>query len=149
MHDHDATTAGTSPVDPDQLRDEVRRKYREVAHDPHGDHHFHTGRPLARRLGYPDELVDPLPDRAVESFAGIANPFALRPLQRGERVVDVGSGAGFDSIIAALQVGTDGQVCGVDMTDDMLDKARANAAALDLDDRLSFHEGLAEDQPSS
>jgi arsenite methyltransferase len=78
-------------VDPDALRDEVRKKYREVAVDPHATYHFHTGRPLARRLGYEDAIVDPLPDSAVESFAGVANPFSLRQLEKGERVVDIGS----------------------------------------------------------
>ena len=136
----------TTPVDPETLREEVRLKYREVAHDPGGDHHFHTGRPLARRLGYPAEWVDPLPDVVVESFAGIANPFSLRPLERGERVVDVGSGAGFDSFIAAGQVGPDGAVVGVDMTDDMLAKARRNAALLELE-AVEFREGLAEELP--
>lgn len=138
--------APATPVDPGALRDAVRDKYREVAHDPQGDHHFHTGRPLARRLGYPVEVVDALPDSAVESFAGIANPFSLRPLDSGERVVDVGSGAGFDSFVAAAQVGPTGSVVGVDMTADMLDKARRNAAALELE-HVTFRHGLAEELP--
>lgn len=140
------TTATQTPVDPDGLREEVRRKYREVARDPRGKHHFHTGRPLARRLGYPDDVVDPLPEEAVESFAGIANPFALRPLERGETVVDIGSGAGFDSVVAAGQVGPGGFVVGVDMTEDMLAKARRNAEMLGLD-HVEFREGLAEQLP--
>src|SRR5690349_10116345 len=119
-------------VDADALREEVRSKYREVAINPHGEFHFHTGRPLARRLGYDDALVDALPDAAVDSFAGVANPFSLRPLAVGERVVDVGSGAGFDSFVAARQVGSVGQVIGIDMTEEMLRKARATAASLKL-----------------
>src|ERR1700730_2580978 len=103
-------------VDPDALREQVRDKYREVAVDPHRTFHFHTGRPLAARLGYDQDAVDMLPDRAVESFAGVGNPFSLRRLATGERVIDVGSGAGFDTFIAAGQVGVDGQVIGVDMT---------------------------------
>ena len=83
-------------VDAEALREEVRKKYREVAANPHGSFHFHTGRRLAARLGYNAAIVDALPDVAVESFAGVANPLALRPLVAGERVVDVGSGAGFD-----------------------------------------------------
>lgn len=79
-------------VDAATLREQVRDKYREVATDPHRGFHFHTGRPLAARLGYDNAVVDALPDRAVESFAGVGNPFSLRRLQPGERVVDVGSG---------------------------------------------------------
>ena len=79
-------------VDVDTLRTQVRDKYRDVANDPHGTHHFHTGRPLAARLGYDQTVVDALPDRAVESFAGVGNPFSRRPLEPRGRVVDVGSG---------------------------------------------------------
>src|SRR5215218_989678 len=107
-------------VDTEQLRAQVREKYREVATDPHRTFHFHTGRSLAARLGYDADTVNALPDRAVESFAGVGNPFALRHLETGERVVDIGSGAGFDSFIAAAQVGASGTVIGVDMTAEML-----------------------------
>ena len=133
-------------VDAEALRAEVRDKYREVAVHPDGEFHFHTGRPLAARLGYDAELVDALPDRAVESFAGVANPFSLRLLQHGERVVDVGSGAGFDSFVAAAQVGAEGQVVGVDMTGEMLAKSRATAEQLGLN-HVTFREGLAEGLP--
>src|SRR5205807_6786758 len=119
-------------VDAELLREQVREKYREVAVEPDATFHFHTGRPLAARLGYDDGVVGALPDRAVESFAGVGNPFSLRRLQVGERVVDVGSGAGFDSFIAADQVGATGQVGGVDMTAEMLQKSRATADALGL-----------------
>src|SRR5438105_12481531 len=115
-------------VDPETLRDQGRDKYREVAVDPHRSFHFHTGRLLAARLGYEPAAVDALPDRAVESFAGVGHPFALRQLEVGEHVVDVGSGAGFDSFIAAGQVGDTGQVIGVDMTPEMLKKSRETAA---------------------
>ena len=133
-------------VDPNALRDQVRDKYREVALDPHRSYHFHTGRALAARLGYDAALVDALPDAAVESFAGVGNPFSLRTIEPGARVVDVGSGAGFDSFIAAAQVGATGRVVGVDMTAEMLTKSRATAAALSYD-YVEFREGLAEALP--
>jgi SAM-dependent methyltransferase len=133
-------------VDPDALREQVRDKYREVALKPDATFHFHTGRALAARLGYEQGEVDALPDRAVESFAGVGNPFSLRRLGQGGRVVDIGSGAGFDSFMAAGQVGRDGQVVGVDMTPEMLDKSRTTATALGYD-HIEFREGLAEVLP--
>jgi SAM-dependent methyltransferase len=133
-------------VDPDALREQVRGKYREVALDPGASFHFHTGRPLAARLGYDAGQAGALPDQAVESFAGVANPFSLHPLTAGEKVIDVGSGAGFDSFIAAGQVGPRGRVVGVDMTAEMLAKSRQTAAALGLA-QVEFREGLAEALP--
>jgi arsenite methyltransferase len=133
-------------VDTEQLRAQVRHKYREVAADPQRTFHFHTGRPLATRLGYDEDAVEVLPDRAVESFAGVGNPFSLRHLEAGERVVDVGSGAGFDSFIAARQVGASGTVIGVDMTDEMLEKSTATARALEFD-HVEFRRGYAEQLP--
>jgi SAM-dependent methyltransferase len=133
-------------VDTEQLRAQVREKYREVAADPHRTFHFHTGRPLATRLRYDEDAVDALPDRAVESFAGLGNPFSLRHLEPGERVVDVGSGAGFDSFIAAGQVGPSGAVVGVDMTDEMLEKSTATARDLGFE-HVEFRSGFAEALP--
>jgi len=133
-------------VNPAALREEVKSKYREVARNPDGDHHFHTGRPLARRLGYDAALVDAMPDVAVESFAGVANPFALRPLATGEKVVDAGSGAGFDCFVAAHHVGPQGEVVGVDMLPEMLEKSRTTADLMGLT-QVEFREGLLEQLP--
>jgi SAM-dependent methyltransferase len=138
--------AGETPVDPAMLREEVKKKYREVACNPHGSYHFHTGRLNAQRLGYDAAVVDRMPDAAVESFAGVANPFSLRRLERGEKVVDAGAGAGFDCFIAAQQVGPEGRVIGVDMLDTMLDKSRATAARMELQN-VEFREGLLEKLP--
>jgi len=134
------------PVDPAQLREQVKSKYRDVAIDPHGDYHFHTGRPLARRLGYDSSVVDAMPDVAVESFAGVANPLSMQRLAVGERVVDAGSGAGFDCFIAADQVGPDGRVIGIDMLDEMLAKSRDSARQMGLRN-VDFREGLLEKMP--
>src|SRR5438477_1728498 len=135
------TMAADVRVDAAALREEVRSKYREVAIDPHGKYHFHTGRPLAARLGYDIATVDALPDAAVESFAGVANPFSFGRLQPRAQVIYIGSGGGFDCVIAAGQVGPEGRVIGVDMTDEMLEKARATAASMGLSN-VEFRKGI-------
>ncbi len=134
------------PVNPVALREEVKSKYREVATNPNGEYHFHTGRRLAKRLGYDDAVVERMPDAAVESFAGVANPFSTQPLEKGERVVDVGSGAGFDCFIAAQAVGPSGRVVGIDMLQEMLVKSRASAEQMGLGN-VEFREGLIEEMP--
>jgi SAM-dependent methyltransferase len=133
-------------VDAVALREAVKARYRDVAVTPDGEYHFHTGRPLAERLGYDGAVVGALPDAAVESFAGVGNPFAPRRLAAGERVVDIGSGGGFDCFIAAGQVGSEGRVVGIDMTEEMLAKSRATAARMGLDN-VEFREGLIEELP--
>ena len=133
-------------VDVQALRSAIQDEYAEVATHPTKGFHFHTGRPLAKMLGYPAELTDRLPEPVIESFAGVANPFIFGNLQRGETVVEVGSGAGFDSILAAQHVGPTGRVIGVDMTPAMLEKARANVDHLGLTN-VTFHHGYMEELP--
>src|ERR671910_3549027 len=103
-------------LDLDTLRQAIQEEYAEVASHPQKGFHFHTGRPLARMLEYLDEWLEGIPDTCIESFAGTGNPFSLGELCSGERVVDVGCGAGIDNLIAAYMVGPGGQVVGVDMT---------------------------------
>ena len=133
-------------VDADVLREEVKAKYREVAVNPHAEYHFHTGRPLAKRLGYDDTMVGAMPDAAVESFSGVGNPFSLRSLVKGERVIDLGSGGGFDCFVAARQVEASGRVVGIDMTEEMLAKSRSTARDMGLDN-VEFRDGLIEEMP--
>ena len=133
-------------VDVEGLRREVQEKYREVAAHPTADFHFHTGRAHALRMGYPESPLMDLPDSATEAFAGVANPFYWGLPKPGERVVDLGSGAGMDSFIAAMAVGPTGQVVGVDMTPEMLDLATATAKELGLGN-VEFREALIEDLP--
>lgn len=137
---------GKVTVDPDELREEVKSKYREVALDPQGDFHFNTGRILAERLGYDMTLVNALPDVAVESFAGVANPFSIGELTPGLKVVDAGSGAGFDSFIASSQVAPGGQVIGIGMIDEMAEKSQSTAELMGRSD-VVFRKGLIEAMP--
>ncbi len=133
-------------LDFEQLREAIRQEYAEVALKPEQGFHFHTGRPLARMLGYDDHWLEGIPERSIESFAGTGNPFSLGILRPGERVVDVGSGAGIDSLITARMVGSEGWVIGVDMTPAMLEKARRSAYEGGFT-TVEFRQGLAESLP--
>ncbi len=133
-------------VDVDRLRTEVQVKYREVAEAPTANYHFHTGRAHALRMGYPTSPLDQLPEEACEAFAGMANPFHWGLPRLGERVVDLGSGAGMDSFIAALCVGKEGHVIGVDMTPEMIDRSSTLAERLGLAN-VEFRQGLIENSP--
>ncbi len=136
----------TPQLDFEQLREAIRQEYTEVALKPEQGFHFHTGRSLAHMLGYDDRWLEGIPEGSIESFAGTGNPFSLGTLQPGERVVDVGSGAGIDSIIAARMVGAEGRVIGVDMTPAMLEKARKSAFEGGFTN-VEFRQGLAESLP--
>jgi arsenite methyltransferase len=132
-------------IDVEVLKGEIKKTYSSVSDEPAKDFIFPTGRSWAEDLDYPPELGN-VPESAVESFAGVANPFSLGRLQRGERVLDLGSGAGTDSLVAAQMVGEHGHVTGIDMTPAMLAKARSAAAELGVAN-VEFVEGEAEALP--
>jgi len=132
-------------IDVELLKREIKKTYATVSQEPGKDFIFPTGRPWAEDLGYPEELAN-VPEAAVESFAGVANPFTLGRLERGERVLDLGSGAGTDSLVAAQMVGPEGSVTGIDMTPEMLAKARAAAAEMGVR-HVEFVESEAERLP--
>jgi len=133
-------------IDVDVLKCEIKKTYARVSQEPDEDFVFPTGRAWILDLGYPPELVARLPERAAESFAGVANPFALGSLEPGEVVLDVGSGAGSDSLVAAQMVGAEGRVTGVDMTPEMLAKAKAAAVEMEATN-VEFVAGEAEGLP--
>jgi arsenite methyltransferase len=140
-------TLSTEPsLDLGHLRQAIQEEYTAVARDPGRGYHFHTGRPLASLLGYDDDWLEGLPEGSIASFAGTGNPFRSGHLKPGERVVDVGSGAGIDSLIAAQMVGPSGKVIGVDMTPAMLEMARKSASLAGAG-HVEFREGLAESLP--
>ncbi len=141
-----AQPAAVPEIDQETLRCEISKEYAEVARSPKKGFHFHTGRPLARMLAYRDEWLARVPEASIESFAGTGNPFSLGTLRPGERVVDVGCGAGIDSLIAASMAGPAGRVIGVDMTPEMLEKATASAAAAGASN-VTFQKGYAEALP--
>jgi SAM-dependent methyltransferase len=117
-------------IDVGLLKSEIKKTYASVSQEPEKDFVFPTGRAWAEDLGYPPTLLARVPETAAESFAGVANPFSLGPLQAGERVLDIGCGAGMDSLVAAQMVGLEGAVTGIDMTPQMLAKARRAAEEL-------------------
>jgi arsenite methyltransferase len=132
-------------LDVETLRQAIQEEYQLVAREPGRGFHFHTGRPLARILGYQEEWLEGVPETSIESFAGTGNPFSLGELTPGQRVLDLGSGAGIDSLIAARMVGSTGQVVGVDMTEAMVEKARRaarEAAVSNVDFRVGYLEDL-------
>ncbi|MDR7300087.1 methyltransferase domain-containing protein [Haloactinomyces albus] len=135
-------------VDTHVLDDKVQQMYRQVAEQPHGNYHFEMGRPLAQRLGYPAALLRAAPVEAVESFAGVGYFFDLANLQPGQRVLDLGSGSGMDTFVAAHLVAPSGRVLGVDFTQEQLDKARRLAAAAQLGAAVEFWQRRIEVLPA-
>ena len=130
----------------EQLLAEIKKEYAQVALDPQKGYHFHTGCNAADIIGYDKALYATLPAENVDSFAGTGNPFALGPINEGDVVVDVGSGSGFDSLIASTLMGSEGKVIGIDMTVEMLDKARTGAEKMGARN-VEFREGLADNIP--
>ena len=132
-------------IDVHLLKSEIRKTYASVSEEPEKDFVFPTGRAWAEDLDYPEEL-SAVPDSAVESFAGVANPFSLGRLAPGEDVLDIGCGAGTDTLVAAQMVAPAGQVIGIDMTPEMLSRARAAAAEMGSGN-VGFVEGDVEKLP--
>lgn len=133
-------------VDSRELESKVKDIYRQVAEEPDAEYHFEMGRPLAERLGYPANVLDRIPDGAIESFAGVGYFFDLAALAHGEDVIDLGSGSGMDVFFAATQVGRDGHVTGVDFTVEQLEKARRLGAEAGFD-QVEFREAGIESLP--
>jgi len=134
-------------IDVELLKSEIKKTYSSLSQEPERDFIFPTGRAWADDLGYPAELAN-VPESAAESFAGVANPWTMGRLAAGERVLDLGSGAGTDSLVAAQMVGPAGHVTGIDMTPEMLVRARSAAATMRVAN-VEFVEGEAERLPFS
>jgi arsenite methyltransferase len=133
-------------IDTETLRQAIQAEYIVVAEEPQHGFHFHTGRPLTKMLGYSGEWLENVPETSIESFAGTGNPFSLDEIKPGEKVLDLGSGAGIDSLIASAMVGPTGQVIGVDMTAAMLNKARRAAQEAAVAN-VEFRKGYLEELP--
>jgi SAM-dependent methyltransferase len=139
------STTGVA-FDPKELESKVKAMYRDVAENPHGSFHFEMGRAMAERLGYAPSDLDRIPAESIESFAGVGYYFHLADLKEGETVLDLGSGSGMDTFVAALKVGPAGKVIGVDMTDEQ----RAKADRLrrrDGFDKVTYLKGYIESAP--
>lgn len=142
----DPTAFDPAAIDVEGLRASIRAEYAAVASEPDRGFHFHTGYRLAAILGYPQDWIEALPGGAVVSMAGTGNPFALGEIRSGDHVLDCGSGAGTDAILAGRLVGPRGMVIGVDMTPEMLQKARSNATEAGLTN-VEFRQGFLEHLP--
>src|SRR6266851_5670957 len=141
------TTANAATINAQELETKVKAMYRDVAENPHGEFHFEMGRALAERLGYPPADLDRIPAESIESFAGVGYYFHLADLKEGETVLDLGSGSGMDTFIAALKVGTRGKVIGIDMTDEQRAKAQ-RLRDRDGFNNVTYVKGYIEDVPA-
>jgi arsenite methyltransferase len=131
---------------PEKIRDSIKERYTRLARSPGVEEGFPVGPKSAKLLGYLVNEIDGLPDSVTESFAGVGNPFSLGEIELGQTVLDLGCGAGMDSILAARKVGPSGKVIGVDSTEEMIVKAKKNAVEFNLTN-VEFHHGDVESLP--
>jgi SAM-dependent methyltransferase len=144
--EYDMATPQSINISVEELLDAIKREYSNVAIHPEKEYHFHTGRAALDRIGYDQVLYAFVPEENITSFAGTGNPFSLGPINDGDVVVDVGSGSGFDALIASQMVGPEGRVVGIDMTHEMLSKARSGAKNMGANN-IEFREGYADQLP--
>jgi len=135
-----------TPKDRRRIREGIGEKYRKVAISPEGSFKYPTGRAGVEGQGYDSEIIDAIPEEVIASYCGVGNPFSLGPIKKGETVLDVGCGAGVDTIFAAIMAGPEGRVVGIDLTPEMLERAKENSRKTSLEN-VSFQEGSAEDLP--
>jgi arsenite methyltransferase len=140
------TTLQSTNISVEELLDAIKREYSNVAINPSKGYHFYTGRAALDRIGYDQALYASVPEENIASFAGTGNPFSVGPINEGDVVVDVGSGSGFDALIASQLVGPEGRVVGIDMTHEMLSKARLGAKTIGANN-IEFREGYADQLP--
>ncbi|MBW2145459.1 MAG: methyltransferase domain-containing protein [Deltaproteobacteria bacterium] len=133
-------------LNPEKIKGQIKEKYRKVALTPHGSFNFPVGRDGLEALGYDRELIEAFPKTVADSFCGVGNPFSLGPVRRGETILDVGCGAGFDSLAAAFQAGPSGKIIGLDLTEEMIQRARRNQEETGLRN-VEFRVGEAEALP--
>lgn len=115
-----------STEDKERIVKGIRKKYAEASLTPQGLFKYPTGREGLEGLGYDPKIVESIPKQVIDSFCGVGNPFSLGPIHEGETILDIGSGGGFDVIFAAIMVGSKGNVTGIDVTPEMLERAKKN-----------------------
>ena len=135
-----------SPEDMDRIVDGIRKKYAEVAIAPQGLFNYPTGREGLKGLGYDSKIVETIPKPVIDSFCGVGNPFSLGPIHNGETVLDIGCGGGFDVIFAATVVGPEGEVTGIDVTPEMLERSKKNLQETSFGN-ITFRQATAEELP--